>query len=46
MWRERALRVGFKVWRDRVVAQMSEREIEEAFDGLSRYYGISYIWQD
>lgn len=43
-WRRRADAVGFRVLNGRAVYEMSEEEIEAAFQILSRDYGISYIW--
>ena len=43
-WRARARRVQFAVWKGQKVDDMSEIEIEAAFIGLAREFGISYIW--
>ena len=44
IWQRRAARARFLVWGGRTVADMSDADIEAAFDGLAAEYGISYIW--
>ena len=44
LWRKRAESAGFVVWRGQRLQAMTGAEIEAAFDGLSHYNGISYVW--
>lgn len=43
-WQRRARLVGFVVLDNKRLQDMSDDEIKEAFEILSRRYGISYIW--
>lgn len=43
-WLARAKKVQFYFWKGQSVYDMSEVEIQAAFSGLARDYGISYIW--
>ena len=42
-WQRRAERVGFYVWKNRRVQEMTDAEIEAAFDGFAEVAGIHYI---
>lgn len=44
VWQRRAAQVGFTVWNNRRLSDMTDAEIEAAFQALSRECGISYIW--
>ena len=45
-WQRRAEVVGFTVWKNRKLTDMTDVEIKAAFDGLAKECGISYIWAD
>lgn len=42
-WQRRAERVGFHVWQNKRVLDMTDAEIKAAFDGLAETAGIHYI---
>lgn len=42
-WQKRAERVGFNVWQGKRLQDMTDAEIEAAFDGLAEVAGIHYI---
>lgn len=44
IWRRRAKAVGFKVMHGKRLEDMTETEVEAAFQCLSRDYGYSYTW--
>lgn len=44
LWQRRADRVGFRVWKNRQLQDMSDAEIEAAFTALAREHRIHYIW--
>jgi hypothetical protein len=46
VWQARADRVGFRVWQNKNVKEMTDDEIEKAFLGLGAVYGVQYVWGD
>ncbi len=44
IWKKRADRVGFQVWKGKDLQDMTDEEIQKAFDGLQKECGIGYIW--
>jgi hypothetical protein len=45
-WKRRAECAGLVAMQGKYIKDMTEKEIEEAFDVLSKKYGVSYIWSD
>lgn len=45
VWQRRAERAGFWVWKNRKLQDMTDGEIQDAFEGLAKEYGISYVWR-
>lgn len=46
IWQKRAAIVGFSVFSNRRLQDMSDDEIQTAFAALSNDYGISYVWRN
>lgn len=42
-WKKRAERVGFKIWQGKRLQDMTDAEIEAAFDGFAECAGVHYI---
>ena len=45
VWRRRAERVGLYMQDGKRTSDMTEEEIESAFDALGREFGMHYIWR-
>ena len=47
-WQRRAARAGFQVWNNRKLADMTDTEVQAAFEGLatdkSLPVNIRYVW--
>ena len=44
IWQHRAASVGLSVLDNKRLSEMTDVEIQSAFDALGRRYGIHYIW--
>lgn len=44
LWQQRAMSVDLKVFKNKPVSEMTDEEIEEALQDISRITNVYYVW--